>query len=300
MRGPSASATEKCAGIFALDLSLFLRRMNNQGGSVTILKIARICSLLLCWGVLCSIGCVGQSSDGAGVPALDLSGKWAMAQYLVAAADLPLVGQMFIYTTVGVLTQVSQSGSELIMQDAYCFTNAEPSTPLFLTQIPDEVMRSIQPSPRIVRLEYEDTGVLLSQDWHVEVRGAVLDDPANDALPTSSDDPRLVDQEGDGFPGMTIEVELVGLYTGATYATQRYRYRLHGDVIDENTIIGFIEWTSEQTIVAATNDLFLLPFQDYTDPDSTKHKFIMTRADESWTCETLREQLPALLQQLGM
>jgi len=247
------------------------------------------------------MGCAGQSADCLDVSTLDLSGDWAMAQYLVAAADLPLgIGQMFIYTTVGVMTHVSQSGSEIIMQDAYCFTDAEPSTPLFLTRIPDEVMRSICPDPRTVQLEQTDSGIRMSQDWHVEVRGAMLDDPENDALPTTPDDPRLVDQEGDGFPGMTIEVELVGLYTGATYAVQRYRYRLYGDVIDENTIIGFIEWTSEQTVIAATNDLFLLPFEDYTDPDSTKHKFIMTRVDETWTRETLREQLPQLLEQLDL
>lgn len=265
-----------------------------------LLKIVRLFSLLAIAGMALSMCCAGQSVQGSEPPWPDLSGDWAMAQYLVAAADLPLVGQMFIYTTVGVLTHVTQSGSELIMQDAYCFTDAEPSTLLFMPLISNEVMRSISPDPRTVLLEQTESGIRMSQDWHVEVRGAVLDDPDNDALPTTPDDPRLVDQEGDGFPGMTIQVELVGLYTGATYATQRYRYRLYGDVVDENTIIGFIDWTSEQTIVAATNNLFLLPFQDYTDPDPTKHKFVMVRIDETWSCETLREELPQLLELLDM
>ncbi|TFH08112.1 MAG: hypothetical protein E4H08_08320 [Candidatus Atribacteria bacterium] len=263
-------------------------------------KIIRICSSLLLGSFIFAICCVGQSTGSPDALWPDLSGDWAMAQYLVAAADLPLVGQLFIYTTVGVLTHVSQSGSELVMQDAYCFTDAEPSTPLFMPHIGDDVMRSICPDPRTVQLEQTDQGIRMSQDWHVEVRGALLENPASDPLPTTPDDSRLVDQEGDGFPGMTIRVELVGLYTGSTYAVQRYRYRLYGDVVDENTIIGFIEWTSEQTIVAATNDLFLLPFADYTDPDSTKHKFIMTRVDETWTCDTLREQLPALIEQLEL
>lgn len=288
-------------GDLPLDLSSISCRMNDQGGSVTIMKIARIGSLLLCWGALLSLSCAGQSADCLDLATLDLSGDWAMAQYLVAAADLPLgIGQLFIYTTVGVMTQVTQSGSELTMQDAYCFTDAEPSTPLFKTWIPNAVMQSIRSTSRTVRLEQTESGIQLSQDWHVEVRGAVLDDPENDALPTTPNDPRLVDQEGDGFPGITIEVELVGLVTGATYATQRYRYRLTGEVIDEDTIIGLIEWTSEQTIVAAEYDLFLLPFADYTDPESTKHRFIMKRADETWTCETLRDQLPYLLEQLEL
>lgn len=260
----------------------------------------RICSLLFITCFISAICCAGQAVDGDQVTWPDLSGDWVMVQSLVAAADLPLVGTLFIDTTVGVLNHITQSGSLLTVQDTYCFTDAAPSTPLFLTNIADEVMQSICPAPRSVQLEQTEEGILMSQDWHVEVRGAVLENPDTDALPTSADDPRLVDLEGDGFPGMTIQVEIVGILTGDTYAVQRYRYRLQGEVVDDNTIVGLIDWTSEQTVVAGTNDLFLLPFQDYTDRNSAKHRFIMTRADEAWTCATLREQLPCLLEQMDV
>ncbi|MCK5828545.1 hypothetical protein KAH43_08505, partial [Candidatus Bipolaricaulota bacterium] len=114
------------------------------------------------------------------------------------------------------------------------------------------------------------------------------------------EDPRLVDLEGDGHPGMTIEASILGLFKGKCYAVQRYRYRLDGTVFNANTIIGLIDWTSEQTVVAATNSLFMESFSDDTDPDPTKHQFVMIRIDETWTCETLREHLSMILELLDL
>jgi hypothetical protein len=70
-------------------------------------------------------------------------------------------------------------------------------------------------------------------------------------------------------------------------------------VFNADTIVGYIDWTSEQTVIEATNPLFMEAFSDDTDPDPTKHKFVMIRIDETWTCATLREQLSSLLKFLG-
>ena len=110
----------------------------------------------------------------------------------------------------------------------------------------------------------------------------------------------MVDLEGDRKPGMTIQASILGLFKGEGYAVQRYRYRLEGTVFDANTVIGFVDWTSEQTMVAATNSLFMESFSDDTDPDPTKHRFVMIRIDETWTCKALREQLPNLLKLLDL
>lgn len=218
-----------------------------------------------------------------------------MVQMMVATADLPVVGSLWIDTIVGALTHITQSGSTLILQDRYCFTDADPSTLLFTTNIADDVMQSIVPAPRTATLSLDNCDIRFNQGWHTEVRGAILENPDTDELPTHPDDPRLIDLEGDGHPGMTIAASILGLFTGEGYAVQRYRYRLNGTIFDANTIVGYIEWTSEQNVVEATNPLFMEAFSDSTDPDPTKHKFVMLRVDETWTCETLREQLPMIL-----
>ena len=272
--------------------------MNNQGGLVKISKIVQSFSLLVMIGVILSIYCSGQAAQSAETTWPDLSGDWVMVQMLVATADLLVVGNLLIDMVIGVFTHITQSGSRLILQDGYCFTDATPSTFLFNTNISDATMQSIQPEPRTANLSLNDCDFRFTQDWYTEIRGAILEDPEREPLPIDPDDPRLVDLEGDGQPGMTIQASILSLFTGEGYAVQRYRYRyrLEGTVFDANTIIGTIDWTSEQTMVTATNPLFMESFSDDTDPDPTKHKFVMIRIDETWTCDTLREQLPNLLE----
>ncbi|MBU0596461.1 hypothetical protein KJ567_07245, partial [Candidatus Bipolaricaulota bacterium] len=148
--------------------------------------------------------------------------------------------------------------------------------------------------PRLAEIVSDGEALRFVQEWHTEVRGAVLDDPVNDPLPVSPSDRRLVDQDEDGKIGITIPAEIIGLLTGETYAVQRFRYRLEGDFVDEDTIIGLVEWTTEQTIVSATDALFFMPFTQDTDPDPAQHRFAMVRVNDEWTCETVHEQLDAL------
>jgi len=274
--------------------------MNDQGGSVKISKIIQLFSWAAIIGVVLSIHCTGQISQSAETAWPELSGNWAMVHVLVATADLPVVGNILIDTIIGVFTHITQSGSHLILQDRYCFTDARPSTFLFKTDISDATMQSIQPEPRTAVLSLSECDFRFSQNWHTEIRGAILENQTSETLPTDPEDPRLVDLEGDRKPGMTIQASILGLFKGEGYAVQRYRYRLEGTVFDANTVIGFVDWTSEQTMVAATNSLFMESFSDDTDPDPTKHRFVMIRIDETWTCKALREQLPNLLKLLDL
>ena len=261
---------------------------------MAISKIVQNSSFFVTIGVVLSLCCIGATAQANETLWPDLSGEWATVQVLVATADLPIVGTLWIDTIVGVLTHITQSGSSLILQDRYCFTDAKPSTFLFRTNIGDVTMQSIQPEPRLAKLILKGCDFRFTQDWYTEVRGAVLEDPETEPLPNDPEDPRLADLERDGHPGMTIQASILGLFRGEGYAVQRYRYRLEGTVFDVNTVIGFIDWTSEQTVVAATNPLFMETFSDDTDADPTKHRFVMIRIDDTWNCETVREHLSAL------
>jgi len=250
-------------------------------------------------GTLVVLSClflgIGLNVAADEAPPPDLSGRWVMVQNLATYAVLPIVNEIYISTNITLLSSVTQDGILVTLQDAYCFTDLEVSTDLFVTEIPNAAMQSLQPDPRQAELVAEGDSFRLVQEWHTEVRGAVLDDPINDPLPVSPSDPRIFDQEGDGKLAMTIPAELNGQLKGETYVTQRFRYRLEGDVIDADTIIGLVEWTTEQTIVSATDAMFFMPFAQMTDPEPERNRFVMIRVDDAWDCETVREQLETLL-----
>jgi hypothetical protein len=225
----------------------------------------------------------------------DLSGRWVTVQRFVALADFPFIGEVALRTTVGLFSKVTQDKSQLTLTDAYCFSDVDVSTDLFVTDIPDVAMQSIEPGPRTAEIRVENGQVRIIQEWQTEVRGAVLDNPTNDALPTYRNDPRVVDMDGDGHAGFTIPAEIVGLFGGDTYVVQRFRYRLEGTLVDPETIVGLIEWTTEQIVLWATDALLMLPYAQSIDPDPTMHRFVMRQIDEAWACDSIREQILPLL-----
>jgi len=257
--------------------------------------LRRLCVTAAC---LLGVGAIAPCGTAA-EPLSDLSGRWITVQRLTAVGEFPFLGRVTIRTTLGLFSEVTQTGSSLTLSDAYCFTDVDVSTPLFVTSIPDATMQSIRPDPRSAELRGENDGVWLVHDWHTEVRGAVLDDPVNDALPTYRSDPRVVDMESDGQIGFTIPAAIVGMFGGDTYVVQRFRYRLSGKLVDPDTIIGFVEWSTEQQVLWATDALLMMPYVQWIDPDPTSHRFIMRRIDGTWTCESVRERALPLLERLA-
>ena len=189
----------------------------------------------------------------------DLSGRWVMVQTLAAIGDIPFVGNIELVSTVMLLVDIEQSGSTLTMSDTYCRTEIEVSSDLFSSEVPDLFMDSLDPAPRIGHLMWQSETLGLHQDWHLEIRGAVLDNPETDPLPTNAYDRRVIDQDGDGHPALTVPVSIANVVSGDTYVVQRVRYRLEGLLVDEDTIEGTLEWTTEQAIVAATDFVLSLP-----------------------------------------
>jgi len=233
-------------------------------------------------------------------PLPNLSGRWVTVQTFVARADFPFLGVVSLATTVGLFSEVAQNGVQLTLDDAYCFSDVEVSTELFVTHIPDTAMQSIEPEPREMEIRIVEDRIEVVQDWVSEVRGAVLDDPVNDPLPTYRSDPRVIDMDGDGHPGFTIPAGIAGMFEGDTYVVQRFRYRLEGTLVDPDTIVGRIEWTTEQNVLWATDALLMLPYGQGIDPDPMAHRFLMRRVDEAWTCDAIRERVAPLLEALDV
>lgn len=215
----------------------------------------------------------------------DLSGTWATILFYPEIARIPFIGEISITAVVSVLSEVEQVGTDVTLFDTYCSTEVLTSSPILTTEIPDRVMDSLDPDPRTGELQRRDDEWHLVQDWHLEVRGAMLDDPENDPLPTSRFDSRLVDMDRDGHPGFTVPVSALGLVAGDTYVVQRLRYRLAGGILTSHRIEGAVEWTSEQVIVDATDAFLTTLFTQRHDPDPLNHRFVMLRLPDRASCE---------------
>lgn len=229
----------------------------------------------------------------------DLAGRWVMVQVMPALTSLPLVGDVTLTTISAAFVEIEQSGTSLQLRDTACFTDVEITPGVASSRVPAAFIASLCPAPRCASLEWRDDAWWLVQPPVVDVRGATIEDPSCTALPTEAGDPRVWDQDGDGHPGLTVEVTAVGLVAGETYVVQRLEFALLGRIANDDAVSGSMSWMSEQNVVGASNPLLLLAYEYEPHPDPSRSVFVMLRAASSWTCETIRELLPDLLTAAG-
>lgn len=241
-------------------------------------------------GLVCTLLAVSLIAIAGLGEVPDLSGNWAMLQVYPLVAELPVGGSSSQTSYVVQFVTVEQDEEQLQMTDRYCFTVVEDDSPLSNTVIPDSFMAALRPQPRTATLSQEGEEIRFIQETYVEVRGATLEDEANDALPTDLDDPRIFDQDEDGSPGMTVVIKLLGFLHEEIYVVQRVQYALSGVVVSPDRIEGRVDWSDEQNVLAATSSMLMAESSSSPDPDPTKHIFVMVRLQEDWTCEGLREQ----------
>jgi hypothetical protein len=215
----------------------------------------------------------------------DLSGTWAMIQFLPEIADLPFIGQVSITAVVGLLVHTEQEGTDLTFRDVYCRTEVLSDETILTSEVPDPVMASLDPAPRTARLEPTGGGWRLIQDPHIEIRGATFEDPWNEPLPRGPWDPRVIDSDSDGHPGFTVPVAAFSVVSGDTYVVQRLAFSITSDDVRADAFEGAIDWSSEQKVLGGTDVMLLMGFDQWHHPDPSRHRFVMRRLDDDATCD---------------
>lgn len=220
---------------------------------------------------------------------LDLSGRWAFLQVTSQIGAVPFAGERTRVTSSLAVVDIAQNGLALHGAESACSTTIDYGTPLVAMEIPEAFVRSMHEVAWTATLESAAVGARFERPWVTSVNGAWLADLENDPLPTDPDDPRVVDQDGDGKPGLTVRIVVMGLIGGEVYVVQRDRSRLVGVVVSPDAVDGLVEWTSEQSVLGASSSIFLGGAAARLDPNPEHSYFRARRLDGSMDCETLRD-----------
>lgn len=230
-----------------------------------------------------------DAPDAAAEPT-DLTGTWAQRQITVSNVDVPVVGTTRTPTVSLLLVEATPADApgafdlHLTTCGITMGSDADPAR----TVVPDAFVSALPEVDR--RAVIGDDGTY-TVDWLTQVHGARLTDPENDALPTSADDPRVVDQDEDGRPGLTVRV--TGLVDGEVYVAQRGRDRMVGRLAD-GRVDGLVEWTSEQAVLDAEVELLRTPVPSRPEADPAAHVFGLRRLPAGATCADVVASAPTL------
>ena len=222
-----------------------------------------------------------------------------MVQITSEIVKIPIVGNRTRTNTTHLRLIIEQSDDALSVLETNCGTDIDDGTMMVNTTIPDAFLLSLGVTERTARLELvsetdPSTGNTAPEcrivfPWNTQVLGARLEDPENEALPMDAADPRVFDQDNDGYPGMTVRVGIMGLINGEVYVVQRNRNRLIGAVVSLGFIRGTIEWETEQVILGASSPFLASGGQGSPDPDPERNFFLARRIDPLLDCADIQQ-----------
>jgi hypothetical protein len=228
--------------------------------------------------------------DGpAASPAHAFRGIWGMRMEIAVMTQVPIIGFQRTYSSNLFLIKARHSqGDRLELEEKLCdlklinfIDSNEEFTDLGWMVIPLRYLRSLAVLERVLELPAAGRGAPWRTTQSVEVRGAVLQEPALDPLPTRQDfeanpgDPRFWDQDEDGKVGMTTLMD--GILRGEIYNVQRWKAIYEGEVLDPDHVRGLAVIENEQLVISASKASLVYDSQSVMHADPTRTYFRLER-----------------------
>jgi len=227
--------------------------------------------------------------DAAPAPGAALSGVWGMRLQTTALTEIPFVGQSVDVQVALVRVTFEGDAPDTRASLTTCSVHINSSQAAVRQILPEAFVASLGVAVR--PFEYDPVSGRFEAPRFVEVRGARLDAPETDALPTSAEDPRIFDQDADGKPGMTVRVQ--GLIDGEVYVVQRGANafsgaRVEGDADAPTRFEGGVVWQSEQTVVGADNRVLEMSLPSRPSDDAAQQRVLLVRLADDANCDVVR------------
>lgn len=233
-----------------------------------------------------------STSASAQEPTLpDLSGTWAQLQVTSSVARVPVIGEMHSQTTSLLLYRATQKDDTVSARQEICDIKMSSESKRVHTIIPPSFRKAASGTQRTAKLAWSNGKLTFVQEPTTIVLGAKLDNTSRDALPEEDDDRRVYDQDGDGNPGVTIQIR--GLLDAELFLVQRGWNKLIGTVTQDG-IDGMMRWDSEQNVIGSTSIFVRSSPPTKPHGGAKQNYFKMRRVDADTTCAELRRTYASL------
>ena len=219
----------------------------------------------------------------------DLAGRWA--HYDVVAYEDGVLKTLII--SYG-FNDFSVSDGRVIDAARFCFSEQRTDQPIE-TSLSDAATQAIKPPAAALDVTEVDGTLRIARAATPTPVGIRLDDPANESLPTDPDDPRIVDDDGDGQPGITVTIRVTDDVSGELYIARREIFAYEAILVEPDRLVGTVTDNSEQLVIGASDPIFASSDANWGQhPDLTKSPIILVRVEPDWDCDRLAAERDAL------
>jgi len=232
------------------------------------------------------------SSDGrddrssGGTPgAAELLGRWA--HYDVVAYQDGILKTLII--SYG-FNDFSERDGKIVDAASFCFAEQRTNQPIETT-ISDTATQAIRPPRTPVTVDRVGGTLRVRRAATPTPVGIRLADPAVESLPTDPADPRIVDDDGDGKPGITVTISVGPGLAGEIYLARREIFAWEATLVAPDRLVGTVTDTSEQMLVGASDPIFAGSAAHWVQhPDRTKSPIVLRRVGRDWDCARLKAE----------
>lgn len=218
----------------------------------------------------------------------EIDGTWAMVETQTALVEV--LGTVMEQRSVSYYRAVIADGTLTV---GLCDWKTEDDTKVYTTSMRPSLLTALGTFDRDLTVTANGAGFDIETTQGVTTRGVNLTDPLTDTMPTETTDERVVDQDGDQNPGISLVIS--GALQGELYVIHRHKATLSGALESDTRISGRTAWTTDQVILGASSEF--LAAQDpkpQTHPDPSKSTFVMVKAEASDDCAALNAKRATL------
>lgn len=191
------------------------------------------------------------------------------------------------------LVKAELSGDDVVFTVKWCGVRFQPFHEKDLKIVP--LVEILLPTPGVDSLDVVSfrarsvpqlrAGATFTTEELLDLRGAKLNEPFTDPLPTMADLTHQRDQDRDGHPGLTVLSS--GILTGELYQSQRTRAPLEVQVVDEQHLHGLMKTTVVETLLGASSPDLVNSGVSSAHPQVDRSYFRAVRLENDATCTTV-------------
>gem|GEM_PF-777018 len=221
-------------------------------------------------------------------------GRYLMELRVASTARLPLMPADRTTTTSHLLVDIRRGpDGRLVQHHRVCAVQMANSSPM-RTNVPATFLNALKARRYPVRLDAAGANWRYEADLGLDAIGF---DPGatGGRLPESPDDPGVIDADGDGNPGATIEVRVPLVGTGRLFIAQQTHLVLRADARSPRRIEGQVEIRKlEQRTLGADPARFRRT--PGISPDPGRSGFTMVRLPDGYGCSDIEGRVAKLLE----
>lgn len=177
---------------------------------------------------------------------------------------------------------------------SFCFAEQRTNQPIE-TSISDAATQAIRPPSTPIDVDIVDGRVRIRRAATPTPVGIVLADPAVESLPTDPNDPRIVDDDGDGKPGITVKIVVGDAIEGELYLARREIFAYEAFLVTPDEIVGTVDDRSEQLVIGASDPIFTTAGSNWVQyTDRSKSPIFLRRVTADWDCARLARERDAI------